>query len=93
MSGPVDCGARWPLDDSALLTEDTREVAIDDSCLAGDERSNVFHQASGMVAEQAVCTIDAAVILMVARAQATDRTLDALANAIVERDTDFTRPD
>ena len=41
-------------------------------------------QASGMVAVQADCSIEAAVALMEARAAATERPLEAIAEAVID---------
>jgi AmiR/NasT family two-component response regulator len=51
--------------------------------------SNRVALASGMVAEQAGCSVDAALLLLNQRARSTDCTLDELAEMVIDRNIDF----
>jgi hypothetical protein len=55
--------------------------------------SNVVNQALGMISVQADCTIAAAAVLLETRARDTDQFLAELAQAVVDRTTDFYRPE
>jgi AmiR/NasT family two-component response regulator len=54
------------------------------------EHTRRIHQASGMVSVQADCTFDEAVALMRDRATTTGCTLEAVADAVLERTITFT---
>ena len=53
------------------------------------EYSAQVHQASGMVATQAGCSFDDAIVLMHDRAATEAQTLDQIAHAILERTIQF----
>ena len=50
-----------------------------------DEYGAKVHQASGMVSVQADCALEAALDLMVERAQVSGQSLDDVADAVLER--------
>jgi len=53
------------------------------------EYSAQVHQASGMVASQAACSFDDAIVLMHDRAATEGQTLDQIARAVLERSIRF----
>jgi hypothetical protein len=55
----------------------------------GDQSNARIAQASGMVSVQVDCTVDDALVLMQARADSDDRSLDAVARSVVHGDIRF----
>jgi AmiR/NasT family two-component response regulator len=52
---------------------------------APSEHSDAVHQAQGMVSVQAACSLDEAIALMQATADATGKTLDDVADDVISR--------
>lgn len=67
---------------SSLLSPDSADP-LDLPLLVGADHHAVVHQASGMIAEQLGCAVDDALVVLRARAFATDSSLDAIAAGVV----------